>query len=237
MTNNALEGIVGRWLFAISIVAFGIQNVYYTGLLKGLELTPEWAPGHAFLAYLDGALLLLGGAFIAIQFKARLGAILIAAVYFASVVFLRIPRIALTLHDISERTVLFEPISIGCGALFLAGLLRPASRILFGITMIVFGIDHLLVPRFIATLIPSWIPAPYFLAWFTGFAFIAAGLCIIAHWQLRLASTLLGLMFFLWVVVVHSPRVVASIHNENEWNSLLVALAICGASWILAGAE
>lgn len=237
MSSNAIEGLVGRWLFAIAVVGFGIQNLYYTGFLNGLELTPEWAPAHAFWAYLDGALLVLGGLSIAVQFKARLGAILIAAVYLSSVVFLRLPRIGLTVHDISERTVLFEPMAIGCGALFLAGIFRPFARILFGITMIVFGIDHLLIPRFIATLIPAWIPAPYFLAWFTGFAFIAAGLCIIVRWRSRLASTLLGLMFFSWVVVVHSPRVAASPHNQNEWNSLLVALAICGSSWILAGAE
>ena len=47
----------------------------------------------------------------------------------------------------------------------------------------------------------------------------------------------LGLMFFLWVILLHSPRVAASPRNQNEWNSFLVALAICGASWILAGAE
>jgi uncharacterized membrane protein len=223
--------------FAVSMVAFGIQNFYYTGFLKGLELTPEWAPAHTFWAYLDGALLIAGGVCIAIRLRARLGAIMVAAVYFASVVFLRIPRIGLTVHDISERTVLFEPMTIGCGALFLAGLFRPAARALFGITMIVFGIDHLEIPRFIATLIPSWIPGAYFLAWFTGFAFIAAGISMITRWHIRLASILLGLMFFLWVVVVHSPRVAASPHNPDEWNSLLVALAICGASWILAGAE
>jgi uncharacterized membrane protein len=97
--------------------------------------------------------------------------------------------------------------------------------------MIFFGIAHLQVPHFIATLIPAWIPGAYFLSWFTGFSFIAAGLSIIARWQIRLASMLLGLMFFLWVVVLHAPRVAASPHNGNEWNSLLVALAVCGASW------
>jgi len=234
--KNSLR-VLGRWFFAVAIVAFGIQNFYYTGYLKGLELTPEWAPFHTFWAYLDGALLIAGGVAIAIQKKARLGALLIAAVYFASVVLLRFPRIPLTMHSIPERTVLFEPMSIGCGALFLAGMFLPWARVLFGITMVVFGIDHLLIPRSIAALIPSWIPGAYFLAWFTGFAFIAAGVSIITRWQIRLASILLGLMFFLWVAVVHLPRVLVKLHNPNEWNSLLVALAICGASWILAGTK
>ena len=234
MTNLALAG---RCFFAIAMIGFGIQNFYYTGYLKGLELTPEWAPFHAFWAYLDGALLIAGSVSIAVQVKARLGAILIAAVYFSSVVFLRLPRIALTVHDIGERTVLLEPLTIGCGALFLAGLFVPAARVLFGITMIVYGVDHLLIPRFIASLIPPWIPGAYFLAWFTGFGFIAAGICLIIRWRVRLASIMLGLMFFVWVLVLHWWRVAGSLHNENEWNSFLVALAVCGASWILAGVE
>jgi hypothetical protein len=28
-------------------------------------------------------------------------------------------------------------------------------------------------------------------------------------------------MFFLWVVLVHAPRVAAAPHNGNEWNSVL----------------
>jgi hypothetical protein len=42
-------------------------------------------------------------------------------------------------------------------------------------------------------------------------------------------------MFFLWVVVLHAPRVAASLNNGNEWNSAFVALTMCGAGWILAG--
>ncbi len=125
-------------------------------------------------------------------------------------------------------------LTLGYAALFLAALFLPAARVLFGITMIVYGIDHFQVLRFIATLIPSWIPFRLFWSAFTGVAFIAAGVCIIAKWQLRLASFFLGLMFFLWVLVVHASRIAASVHNQDEWNSGLIALAICGSAWILA---
>lgn len=42
-------------------------------------------------------------------------------------------------------------------------------------------------------------------------------------------------MFFLWVVLLHSPRVAAHLHNEGEWNSLFVALAMSGAAFVLTG--
>jgi uncharacterized membrane protein len=162
----------------------------------------------------------------------RQGAVLIALVYFASVVFLRLPRIRLIVEDISERTVLFEALTIGCGALVLAGI--PWARVPIGISMMVFGVDHLQIPRFISTLIPSWIPGPFFWACFTGLAFIAAGLSMVTGWQMRQGAMALGLMFFLWVVLVHAPRVAASPGNGNEWNSLLVALTMSGASALAA---
>jgi hypothetical protein len=42
-------------------------------------------------------------------------------------------------------------------------------------------------------------------------------------------------MFFLWVAVVHIPRVVASPHTESEWTSCFIALAIGASAWLLAG--
>ncbi|MGA3186414.1 MAG: DoxX family membrane protein [Bryobacteraceae bacterium] len=227
--------LIGRIFFVIAMVAFGIQNLYYTGFLKGMELTPEWAPWHAFWAYLDGVILVAGGISIAIQVKARLSAMAIGILFFCTVILLRLPRIGIALHDIGERTVLFEPLTIGCAAFLLAGVMAQAARIVIGISMIVFGIAHFQIPKFIASLIPSWIPGALFFAWLTGLVLVLAGLCIITRWQIRLASALLGLMFFLWVLVLHGPRVV-SLHNQNEWNSLFVALAFCGLCWILTGA-
>ena len=94
--------------------------------------------------------------------------------------------------------------------------------------MIVFGIQHFLYTPYIAFLIPKWMPAHLFLASFTGIAFIAAGLAIATHIFSRLASILLGLMFLLWVVTLHTQRVIASPHNTDELVSLF------GASFLFA---
>ena len=242
---------LGRLLFALSIVFFGIQNLVDKGFVPGLELTPEWIPGHTFWAYFMGAVLLAGGVSTATGKQARLGAGVTGILYFMSVLLVRVPKLAL-IGDVGERTQLFEPLAIGCGALVLAATLRRAhadfrgwdnaidkaarpARVVLGISMIVFGLDHFQVARFIATLIPSWIPGALFWAYFTGFGFIAAGLCIVTGRQIRWAAGLLGLMFFLWVVLLHGPRVAASPHNGNEWNSAFVALTMCAESWILAG--
>jgi len=63
---------------------------------------------------------------------------------------------------------------------------------------------------------------------------VAAGLAITTTVQARLAGTLLGVMFLLWVVLLHAPRVLAQIHNQDELTSLLVALAFGGSSFIFS---
>ena len=87
------------------------------------------------------------------------------------------------------------------------------------------------------SLIPRWIPGGGWL-WtqITALALIAAGLSFAAGWFDRIAATLLGVMFLLWVLLLHGPRVVSypKSHNPDEWSSAFIALAVCGASWILA---
>jgi uncharacterized membrane protein YphA (DoxX/SURF4 family) len=116
------------------------------------------------------------------------------------------------------------------------GSLFEVGRFLFAISLLVFGIQHLMYGAFVATLIPKWIPGHLFWAYFVGGAFIAAALAIVSGKLAPLAATLLGTMFFLWVVMLHAPRVVGALHNANEWTSLFVALAMSGGSWIVAGA-
>jgi hypothetical protein len=97
-------------------------------------------------------------------------------------------------------------------------------------------VQHLMYGHFVATLIPVWMPGRLFWAYFIGVAFVAAALAIASGKLARLASTLLGTMFFLWVVMLHAPRVAGALHNSNEWTSLLVALAMSGCGFVVAGA-
>jgi len=48
---------------------------------------------------------------------------------------------------------------------------------------------------------------------------------------------MLGVMFFLFLVLLHIPRIVTNSRDGNEWTSGFVALAMCGGAWILASAS
>jgi hypothetical protein len=113
--------------------------------------------------------------------------------------------------------------------------LADVGRFLIAISLVVFAVQHFMYARFVATLIPAWIPARLFWAYFTGIAFVAAAISIATKKMLRMAAMLLGTMFLLWVVLLHAPRVAGAIRNGNEVTSLFVALAMCGLSFVLAG--
>jgi len=243
---------VGRLCFAISIAFFGFQYLLYGRFMGGLPPVPPWTPGGRVLAYLMGVVLLAAGLSIATLWKARLSAIGLAVLFLLCVLFLHSLHASAILYDGVDRTRAFEALALSAMAFVLAGILplevgflEPRNilnkvvtfgRMLFAISMIVFGVQHFMYAGFITFLIPSWIPGHLFWAYFTGSAFIAAGLCIATRIFAPLAATLLGIMFLLWVLVLHAPRVVAQPRNGDEWTSAFVALAFAGGSFILAAA-
>lgn len=178
---------------------------------------------------------------------ARAATVLLAAAFLLRVLFTFLPRVIENLRDPGPWTSGAEVMALGAAALVLAGELELSNsmsweslvlvgRLLFAAGLVVVGVQHFLYAAFIATLIPHWIPGHLFWAYFVGGAFIAAALSLVTKIQGRLAAALLGLMFLLWVFVLHLPRVVASPHNGNEWTSAMIALAMCGGSFVLAGA-
>jgi uncharacterized membrane protein YphA (DoxX/SURF4 family) len=68
-------------------------------------------------------------------------------------------------------------------------------------------------------------------------AFVAAAIGIFVETLARPAATMLGVMFFLFVILLHTPRIVLHSRDGNEWTSGFVALGMCGGAWILASAS
>jgi uncharacterized membrane protein len=248
--ENLIE--LGRVLFAIPMVVFGFQ---YIGLGKyqgGLPPVPPWAPGGTEGAYLVGIVLIAFGVSIMSRKYARLSALVIGVLFLLCVLVLHLPHFSAVLHNGNDRTRALEPLALSGAAFAFAAILPTGGsstggssadgqlilfgRLLFGLSMVVFGAQHFMYASFLATLVMAWLPAHLFWIYLTGTAMVAAGLAITTAIQARLAGILLGVMFLLWVLLLHAPRVFAAIHNQDEWTSLFVALAFSGSSFIFAAA-
>jgi uncharacterized membrane protein len=83
-----------------------------------------------------------------------------------------------------------------------------------------FGTDHFVEHTSIARIVPAWMPAHLFWVYFVGVALIAAALSIAANKYVKLSATLLGLMFFLFVLLMHIPTLAA--HPKNRFASAYV---------------
>jgi uncharacterized membrane protein len=97
-----------------------------------------------------------------------------------------------------------------------------------------FGVQHFIYLQFVADFIPHWIPWRTFWAGFTGVALIAAATGIVFKVWDRAASGLLGLMILLWVLLLHTSRIVAEPKAFAEWRGFFQALAMSGCAFALA---
>jgi uncharacterized membrane protein len=93
----------------------------------------------------------------------------------------------------------------------------PLGRICIAIPIAVFGADHLTAPQAIVKITPAWIPGKLFWAYFVGVALIAAALSLIFRVWSRLSATLLGIMLFCFVAMIHIPNVIAAPQSRLAW--------------------
>ena len=82
--------------------------------------------------------------------------------------------------------------------------------LLFASPMAVFGADHFVSARFVATIVPPWIPWHMFWVYLVGVALIASALSIVTNKHSVLAATLLSAMLFSFVLLISGPKLLAS---------------------------
>ncbi|MGB7434790.1 MAG: DoxX family protein [Candidatus Acidiferrum sp.] len=242
----------GRILFALCMAALGAENLVCAHVQEKVLPVFPWLPPHPVLVYLAGLFLIAAGLAIAVGFRVRLASILLAIFLLVCELHVQSHRAAYTPLDLGVRTTVFEVAALCAAALTLAKMVSDrgesaerasvldrmllSGRYLFALALLVFGIAHFLVGPHVAKLIPAWIPIRLIWAYFTGVCFVVAGVSIAIRWRDSVCAALLGVMFLLWFVVLHLPRILSheSAYQLNEWSSLFVALGLCGASWIIA---
>jgi uncharacterized membrane protein len=113
----------------------------------------------------------------------------------------------------------------------------PFGRLFFAIPLGVFGTFHFTDAEDVARIVPAWMPLHTFCVYLVGIALIAAAPSIILEKQGRLAATLLGCMFLLFVVLMHIPNIVATHGARLFWAIGLRDMAFSGGAFALAGRQ
>ena len=238
---------LGEVFFFCAIAFFGIQLLAYASQVVHPLLGPPWIPIGRLSAGITGFVLLTTCTLAATKRHMGWVGVLLAMVFLLRATLAYLPMLAKSPRNGGIWTVFFELVAMSGASLFLvsgsnwlpprvqAQTLRRAASVgafLFALSLAVFGIQHFIYGPYVATLVPSWIPGRLFWAYFAGIAFETSALAIFLRRNTRLATTLLGIMYFFWVLIVHAPRVAAALQNGNEWTSGFVALAMSGAALI-----
>src|ERR1700761_4614688 len=238
MMSNAVYLRSGKLFFAVAILAIGIIHIATRNFPTGLMPVSAIVAGRSALVYISGIALVVAGLLIMVKKYSYYGALLTGTIWLVLLLLLDLPLLIRHLHDPGPWTTTFETAGIFSGALLLMGKtisskLTLIGRYLFLLALIVFGVQHYLYLNYITTLIPGWMPGHLFWAWLVMIAFFATALSLLIQKLARLSALLLAIMFLLWVIILHLPRVVANPYLEPEWTSMFVAMAFGGVSLLL----
>ena len=235
MTQSAMSPTVllGRVLLAAGIAGLGLQGLIHADFVSGLQPVPATLPGRRILACLIGTFLVVAAIGLLSKRRVRLSAIGLGVMFLLWLLLFHLPKLVAHPTSVGAWVVACETMALAGAAWVFVGA-AVTGRILFGLSMLLFGLSHFMYHDLVASLVPAWIPGRLFWAYFTGVAHCAAGVSLLTNVMARLAAALTGVMLGMFALLVNGPRAV-HLQTRNEWGSLCVAVALSGAAWILAG--
>ncbi|PYJ26272.1 MAG: DoxX family protein [Verrucomicrobia bacterium] len=107
------------------------------------------------------------------------------------------------------------------------------ARVLYGLSLIPFGLAHFTYLKQTAVLVPAGLPWHVAWAYLTGVTFIAAGIAVIIGVWARLAAALATLQMGLFLLLVWIPRVAQGSMTAFQWGEAIVTWALMRAGWVM----
>ncbi len=242
---------IGHALFAATLIAIGIWGLVAGAFAPIWPPVPQAIPARGVLIYLCAIIALACGLGLLLQRAAAIAARVLLAYLLLWMWCIRVPDIL--------RAPTVEGYWSGCGETaviaaaawvlhvwfanewdgrylaFASGNsgLRLA-RALYGFALIPFGIAHFVYRNETISLVPHWLPAPAFLAYFTGGAYLAAAVAILTGQYARPAAVLSALQMGLFTLLVWVPILVAGSKNAFHWSETVISVALTAAAWVVA---
>jgi uncharacterized membrane protein len=251
----------GPMFFAVPLGFFGMQHFALFEAVK--PAVPDWMPWPSFWTYFVGAALIAACLSILTDIKADLAGWALGIMFVLFLLMIYLPNLIENPHDRFAISNPLRDLSLCVGALALAVALTrtrtkarssegrqqrllglaTAVRLIFGATIIYFGVEQFLHPEFapgvpLEMLTAPWMPGRIAWSCFAGIVLVADGLCILANRRARWSATGVGVLYVLLVAFVYMPMEIAhpSVEISGELDFVASTLAVGGAALLVAGA-
>lgn len=241
----------GHALFALTLVGIGIRGLaaipHFTLIWSSV---PRPVPLRAALAALTALVSLACGAGLLFRRSAAIASgvlfgflaswlLLVKGYYIVN-----FPWVEVSYQSAGETAVLAAAAGVLYAGLACAGELPQLpftgargvrlARGLYALALIAFGLSHFAYLDLTAPLVPAWLPAHAFWAYFTGSAYLAAAAALLSGVLARLAASLSAVQMGLFTMLVWMPLAVAGRLSSGQWTEFGVSWALTAAAWVVA---
>ena len=232
-------------MYGWGAIALGLVGLVWGDFATVWQPVQPGVPYREVLAYVAAACLLSAG--VAIQWwrSAPAGLLMLAILYFIFAL-LWLPRVIGYPQIFATWGGFLEEMALVAAAMIVYASLAPRDparasrtaqigRLLFGICVLSFGLNHFFALPETAGMVPKWIPpSQHFWAVSTGAAHLLAGIAILSGVIDVLASRLLTVMLVAFGLLVWAPALFAQPREHMAWAGNAINLALIGAAWAAA---
>ena len=241
---------VGQAVFATTMIGLGIVGLLYSDFVPVWNPVPASLPAHQLLIYLSAVISVATGTGLLLKRTAAMAASILLVTLLLWLLLFRLPNFF--------HAPLFE----ACWSVFPLIVVVAASlvlyvrfatdwerdhlgfisskngtriaQVLYAFSLIFFGLAHFIDLKDTLTLIPHWLPGHLFWAYFTGCAFVAAGIAVLIGFCARLAAALSTLQIGLFLLLVWIPIVATGSKVPFQWSETILNAVVLAGAWMIA---